>query len=376
MAETLVDKIRQQQRSNCFAVASTLSWAASRNVPFAQAVRKLDPKSWNPIFVIAANPFLALITGGMILLFLSFITQSRFPLYLIPFVILITPAFTAQRRYQAALKRLADSLEKGLSLGDSLKMHMRHILPNYYIQAVVKAEEDENLEQQLPLLAVNLASGVDVPQLKRIRFLTFLYVVLFLTLIIYSGFLTFVAPKFSKMFNEMLGDNYSNLLFYRLTDYQDLIFILQGIVGLVLFTLAPLIYMFSNANPFYNALFVYSDRFYNLCERIYLCVPFIRRWVVLRRRIEFAQYMSLALHTNTDISALGIRDGRVFWPGGPHEGFSLCIEIWGQSLIRAEKFLTRFFTVLLYVLAIGAVFTIVYSIFEAFVALIGHMTDL
>ncbi len=148
-------------------LASTLAWAANNKIPFQQAI-------------------LSLTDSGC--------PQHGLVLFLLP----------NSRNWNMCLQAVYGDLVNGLPLYQALRKRLGYFLPEYYLQAVEKAEKDGLLPEILPHFAkrMNLASEIRYSYRTTLA-LPFLEFVLIL--IVLSGLTIFILPNFQKIFNELLG---------------------------------------------------------------------------------------------------------------------------------------------------------------------------
>ena len=148
-------------------LASTLAWAANNKIPFHQAI-------------------LSMTDSGR---------QSRnIILFLLPH----------SRNWKLCLNAVYSDLIKGCPLYKTLRRRLSYFLPEYYLQAVEKAEKERHLPEVLPHFAkrMNLAAET------RLSYRTTLTIPFFefsFILFIFTGLSIFIIPNFSRIFYELIG---------------------------------------------------------------------------------------------------------------------------------------------------------------------------
>jgi type II secretory pathway component PulF len=148
-------------------LASTLAWSANNKIPFHQTILSL--------------------------------TDTGRPRHGIIFFLLPN-----SRNWNLCLQAAYGDLVNGLPLYRVLRKRLGYFLPEYYLQAVEKAEKDGMLPEVLPHFArrMNLASEIrhSYRVTLAIPFMEFMLIVAVLT-----GLATFIIPNFGKLFNELLA---------------------------------------------------------------------------------------------------------------------------------------------------------------------------
>ncbi len=124
----------QQLTSGPVLLANTLAWAVQNNTPLPDAVLSLT-KTGNAKF---ETDLFSLSTKGI-----SLSTQ-------------IFPRLLGKVNWNRSLHRLYNDLIKGRPLAQSLRRQMKYFLPEYYLQAVERAEQEHTLPQILPAFAKRL----------------------------------------------------------------------------------------------------------------------------------------------------------------------------------------------------------------------------
>ncbi len=148
-------------------LASTLAWAASNKIPFHQAILSLTD------------------TGC---------PRHGLILFLMP----------NSRNWNMCLQAAYGDLINGLPLHRALRKRLGYFLPEYYLQAVEKAEKEGHLPEVLPHFAkrMNLASEIRYSYRTT---LTLPFLEFILILCVLTGLAVFILPNFQKIFNELLG---------------------------------------------------------------------------------------------------------------------------------------------------------------------------
>ena len=147
-------------------LASTLAWAANNNIPFHQAILSVTDTgcpSRNPILFLLPN----------------------------------------SKSWNKCLEAAYFDLVNGRSLYKTLRHRFSYFLPEYYLQAVEKAEKEGHLPDVLPHFAKrkNLASEIKLSYrvTLTIPFLEFLMIFGIMCLLS-----VFIFPNFHKIFDELL----------------------------------------------------------------------------------------------------------------------------------------------------------------------------
>ena len=187
-------------------LANTLAWAANNNIPFHLAILSL--------------------TGNGC-------PRHSLILFLMP----------NSRNWNLCLQAAYGDLVNGLPLYRALRKRLGYFLPEYYLQAVEKAEKDGLLPEVLPHFAksINLASEIRYSYRTTLT-LPFLEFMLILNVL--AGLAIFILPNFQKIFNELLGGmkvpfnsgfTGAALSFYSLLGRNLFFIILLGWLFLILF---------------------------------------------------------------------------------------------------------------------------------------------
>jgi type II secretory pathway component PulF len=124
----------QQLTSGPVLLANTLAWAVQNNTPLPDAVLSLTKTGK----VKMATDLFSLSSKGI-----SLSTQ-------------IFPRLLGKANWNSSLHGLYCDLMKGRPLAQSLRRRMKYFLPEYYLQAVARAEQEHTLPQILPAFAKRL----------------------------------------------------------------------------------------------------------------------------------------------------------------------------------------------------------------------------
>lgn len=148
-------------------LASTLAWAANNKIPFHQAILSMTSTGYPSRNII---------------------------LFLLP----------NSKNWNKCLEAVYSDLVNGCPLYKTLRKRLSYFLPEYYLQAVEKAEKDGHLPEVLPHFAkrMNLASEI------RLSYRTTLTIP-FIEFLMISGIMclmsVFILPNFNKIFDELFG---------------------------------------------------------------------------------------------------------------------------------------------------------------------------
>lgn len=148
-------------------LASTLAWAANNKTPFHQAILSMTSTGYPSRNII---------------------------LFLLP----------NSKNWNKCLEAAYSDLVNGCPLYKALRKRLGYFLPEYYLQAVEKAEKDGHLPEALPHFArrMNLASEI------RLSYRTTLTIP-FMEFMMISGIMclmsVFILPNFNKIFDELFA---------------------------------------------------------------------------------------------------------------------------------------------------------------------------
>jgi len=152
-------------------LAQTLAWAAQNGIPFQDVILSLT-KSGNP------GP------------------GFKRALFLLP----------RSKKWDMCLLASYSDLLNGVPLYKTLRKRLSYFLPEYYLQAVEKAEKEGHLKETLPPFAKRLSLSFEAK--KYYKRSIFLSVVEFTILCCILSFLSiFVFPNFGRVFSELTCQN-------------------------------------------------------------------------------------------------------------------------------------------------------------------------
>lgn len=237
-------------------LASTLAWAANNKVPFHQAI-------------------LSMTNTGC--------PSRNLILFLLP----------NSKNWNKCLNATYSDLVNGCPLYKTLRKRLGYFLPEYYLQAVEKAEQEGHLPEVLPHFAkrMNLASEIKLSY--RVT-LTLPFLEFMLIFCILSFLATFVIPNFNKIFNELLGITSAPfnsgftgaaIHLYTLIGHNLIYIIFCGIVLMMLFRIFR----------------VFRNLFNILMEEFMIHLPYFRAQLKNMAMLELSASISSYLSAGEDI---------------------------------------------------------------------------
>ena len=234
-------------------LASTLAWAANNNLPFHQAILSITD------------------TGS---------PSRNIILFLLP----------NSKSWNKCLQMAYSDLVNGRPLYKTLRCRLSYFLPEYYLQAVEKAEKEGHLPEVLPHFAkrMNLASEIKLSY--RVT-LTIPFLEFVLILGIMSLLSVFIFPNFKKIFDELLAGAY-NPLDGGFVGYSRHVF---GFIGYNLFYIILLV--------IFLRLFFRSSRTYFLMimEEVMIHMPYFSQQLKNAATEELSASISSYLSAGEDI---------------------------------------------------------------------------
>ena len=170
----------QQLTSGPVLLANTLAWAVQNSTPLPDAVLSLT-KTGNAKM---ATDLFSISSKGI-----SLSTQ-------------IVPQMLGKANWNRSLIRLYNDLQKGRPLAQSLRRRMKYFLPEYYLQAVNRAEQEHTLPQILPAFAKRLNHTSNIKDAYSQYLKLPLWEISIIILMV-----TGLIPAFTRIMNELLLEN-------------------------------------------------------------------------------------------------------------------------------------------------------------------------
>ena len=150
-------------------LTQTLAWAVKNDIPFHEVVLSLTQNT---------NPGLNRI------------------LFLLP----------RSKKWEKCLWASYNDLVNGVPLYKTLRKRFAYFLPEYYLQAVEKAEKEEHLKEALTIFAKRLNFSCETKIFYK-RSLAFPFFELLIICTMLSFFTTFIFPNFTRIFDDLTWQN-------------------------------------------------------------------------------------------------------------------------------------------------------------------------
>jgi len=241
-------------------VADTLAYAATRGIPFADALRNL------PFYT---EPKLTLKSPAALNEWLCVQLPALYPM-----------AWGTDSRFRARARRLIEELDKGEPLSYAVEAALGRWVPAYFVLGLEKAENQGRVAAVLPALAASLSYPRAVTRERASAFVLAIARVL-VTMPILFGLSVFILPKLTQMEYELLGaqGNY----FHQM--------------GAAASVLLPIMHW-----AVIGSLLVFLvTRIDVIGERVILWIPFVRRDCLRMRVADMTRGMLAFTRTGEDV---------------------------------------------------------------------------
>jgi type II secretory pathway component PulF len=167
----------------------TLAWAVQNDIPFHEVILSLTQRG----------------NAGL----------NRV-LFLLPY----------SKKWEKCLLASYTDLVNGIPLYQTLRKRFAYFLPEYYLQAVEKAEKEGHLEEILPVFAKRLNFSIETKIFYK-RALTFPFSELLIICAVLSFFTVFVFPNFTKIFEDLTWQNQTTVIvskvLYVISEFWEIV---------------------------------------------------------------------------------------------------------------------------------------------------------
>jgi type II secretory pathway component PulF len=194
------------------------------------------------------------------------------------------------KRWEICLRAAYSDLVHGMPLYETLRRRFAYFLPEYYLQAVEKAEKEGHLKEVLPVFARRLRFTVEVR--KNYRQALSLPCVEFILLCAVLSFLcVFIFPNFSKIFDDLLQKPYSDSHYQLIFPWIQAVW--RWFWRLILITLIIGIL---------GRIFIKSRRFIlMLLGELFIYIPPFRKYLKNAAFLELSASMASYLDMGEDV---------------------------------------------------------------------------
>lgn len=152
----------------------TLAWAVKNDVPFHEVILSLTQRG----------------NAGL-----------HRPLFLLP----------CSKKWEKCLLASYSDLVNGIPLYQTLRKRFAYFLPEYYLQAVEKAEQEGHLKEVLPVFAKRLNFSTETKIFYK-RALIFPFSELLIICTVLSFFTVFIFPNFTRIFEDLTWQNQTTVI--------------------------------------------------------------------------------------------------------------------------------------------------------------------
>jgi type IV pilus assembly protein PilC len=234
-------------------LAQTLAWAAQNNIPFQDVILSLSKNGARIL-----NP----------------------QLFLIP----------RSRNWDKCLLAAYRDLTNGCTLYETLRSRFDYFLPEYYLQAVEKAEKEGHLQETLPAFSKRLNFSLEIRKYYK-QALTFPFMELLLIFAMLSLLTTFIFPNLHKIFEDFLY-------------YNSSIYFFQSILSIILFA-----WMMTSYIMFYWAIWYLLGRLFPVIRHnvlmvlgeIFIFIPPFKKYIRNQAMLDLASSMASYLDMGEDV---------------------------------------------------------------------------
>ncbi|OGV54334.1 MAG: hypothetical protein A2X45_05630 [Lentisphaerae bacterium GWF2_50_93] len=193
-----------------------------------------------------------------------------------------------RKKWSTSLELAIIDIKKGASLHVALKKRLSNYLPAYFLDAVEQAEKEGCLADVMPRFAkrINFMTDIKMKISSALVFPVFEFTIIMLVI---SGLMIFIVPKFEKIYSELLEGTETPVILSRYVAVSN--WLSSNFFTMFMFFLLFMI-IYNPLKPYLKPIF----------EEILVRIPFLNRSVKRNALLELAGSMASYLASGKDIA--------------------------------------------------------------------------